>query len=236
MQTLLFLLAVFAANIIQGITGFAGTLLAMPVGLLLVGLQTSRAVLNVLGFASGLGIGLKNRAAINWRQVLKISLWMGGGMAAGMLLEGLLPTRPLLIAYGIFLIGIALFKLLAPQGGRLPRGVGEALLLAAGVIHALFISGGSLLVVYAALAFPEKREFRATLSAVWVVLNGVMVVRHLAQGYFTQEVLLLAAAALVPMVLGVALGGVLHKRLRQKPFMALTYALLIISGILVLKG
>ena len=37
MNYILFLLVILLTNIIQGITGFAGTILAMPPGLMLVG-------------------------------------------------------------------------------------------------------------------------------------------------------------------------------------------------------
>ena len=37
MKELLFFVTIFLANIIQGITGFAGTILAMPFGIMLMG-------------------------------------------------------------------------------------------------------------------------------------------------------------------------------------------------------
>lgn len=39
MNYILFLLVILLTNIIQGITGFAGTILAMPPGLMLVGIR-----------------------------------------------------------------------------------------------------------------------------------------------------------------------------------------------------
>lgn len=50
MNYILFLLVILLTNIIQGITGFAGTILAMPPGLMLVGYPVAKPVLNVLGF------------------------------------------------------------------------------------------------------------------------------------------------------------------------------------------
>ena len=49
MNYILFLLVILLTNIIQGITGFAGTILAMPPGLMLVGYPVAKPVLNVLG-------------------------------------------------------------------------------------------------------------------------------------------------------------------------------------------
>ncbi len=53
MNQVLFLLVILLANIIQGITGFAGTILAMPPSLMLVGYAVAKPVLNVLGLLSG---------------------------------------------------------------------------------------------------------------------------------------------------------------------------------------
>ena len=53
MNYILFLLVILLTNIIQGITGFAGTILAMPPGLMLVGDPVAKPVLNVLGLLSG---------------------------------------------------------------------------------------------------------------------------------------------------------------------------------------
>ena len=54
MNYILFLLVILLTNIIQGITGFAGTILAMPPGLMLVGYPVAKPVLNVLGLLSGI--------------------------------------------------------------------------------------------------------------------------------------------------------------------------------------
>ncbi len=48
-KKILFLLVVFFTNIIQGITGFAGTMLAMPPSVMLVGFDTAKPILNALG-------------------------------------------------------------------------------------------------------------------------------------------------------------------------------------------
>ena len=53
MHYALFFLVILAANVIQGITGFAGTILAMPPSLMLVGYPVAKPVLNVLGLQIG---------------------------------------------------------------------------------------------------------------------------------------------------------------------------------------
>lgn len=64
-KKILFLLVVFFTNIIQGITGFAGTMLAMPPSVMLVGFDTAKPILNALGLLSGIYIVAANRKSVN---------------------------------------------------------------------------------------------------------------------------------------------------------------------------
>ena len=65
---ILFWLVVFATNIIQGITGFAGTILAMPPSILLVGYDTAKPILNVLGILAGLFVFVTQARHVNWKE------------------------------------------------------------------------------------------------------------------------------------------------------------------------
>ena len=67
----LFLIVVFLSNIMQAVTGFAGTVLAMPFSIILMGSDFSRTVLNILGLLASLGVVIINRKSINWKEVLK---------------------------------------------------------------------------------------------------------------------------------------------------------------------
>ena len=58
MKELLFLFVLFVSNVIQAITGFAGTVLAMPPSVYLLGLDHAKVVLNVMAWLSGLMIAV----------------------------------------------------------------------------------------------------------------------------------------------------------------------------------
>ena len=47
-KELLTILVVFSANIVEAITGFAGTMLAMPAAMQLIGVMDAKIVLNVV--------------------------------------------------------------------------------------------------------------------------------------------------------------------------------------------
>ena len=54
-KDILFLLVVFVSNVIQSITGFAGTVLAMPFSIMLEGYSVAKPILNVLGIVVSIG-------------------------------------------------------------------------------------------------------------------------------------------------------------------------------------
>ena len=64
----LFLLVVFLSNIIQCITGFAGTVLAMPFSVMLIGLADAKAILNVLGAAASVGVLITGYKYVNKKE------------------------------------------------------------------------------------------------------------------------------------------------------------------------
>ncbi len=234
MKTLFFLLVVFGSNVIQAITGFAGTMLAMPPSCLLIGVDQARAILNVLGLLSSLFILVRDYRYVNPGKLAKISAGMGGGILLGLLLLRIIEMPILLTAYGLLIIAIALLKLSSLHSVTLPDWACWLILAAAGIIHGMFISGGSLLMVYAAAALPEKRTFRGTLSAVWVLLNTLLMLSHYREGLFHPDTWLTLLSCVLPLILAVRLGSWLHNRVKQTTFFKLTYILLLISGILII--
>lgn len=230
MAEFLFVLIVFLANVVEGITGFAGTMLAMPAAMLLIGVDEAKIILNIVAIFVSSNIAVRNYRDMDKKQAVKISLLMFLGMAAGLYLYRILPARILMSAYGGLLILAALRGLFRKKERSLPAGALICVVLLAGIIHGMFLSGGSLLVIYAVAVLKEKSVIRATLAPVWVVLNGSMLIQNIAEGAVNAEILRLTGWCVIPVVIALYLGQLLHKRMKQGFFVKLTYVLLIISG------
>lgn len=234
MAEYLFVLIVFLANVVEGITGFAGTMLAMPAAMLLIGVDEAKIILNIVAIFVSSNIAVRNYRDMDKKQAVKISLLMFLGMAAGLYLYRILPARILMSAYGGLLILAALCGLFRKKERSLPAGALICVVLLAGIIHGMFLSGGSLLVIYAVAVLKEKSVIRATLAPVWVVLNGSMLIQNIAEGAVNAEILRLTGWCVIPVIIALYLGQLLHKRMKQEFFVKLTYVLLIISGITLL--
>lgn len=231
-----FCLIILVSNIIQGITGFAGTLIAMPFLIMLIDLETAKQVLNLLGILGSLWIISRDFQYVNWEQVKKILLIMSVGLIIGIVSYNYLPTQILLLLFPLFVLFVGLkglFKnIKVPSKKKETSKVFDTLLLlAAGIIHGLFVSGGPLLVAYATDHMKNKHEFRATLSSVWLVLNSFMLIQSLLAGDITRAMGSYMLLAVIPLFMGIIVGGILLKKMSQKTFMLLSYGLLVFSGI-----
>ena len=237
---ILFYITIFLSNIIQGITGFAGTLLAMPFSLRLVGADIAVPVLTFLGFVSGLYVFLPNRDKVVWGEIKKVVTIMIPFMFLGVLIRERLmeQQRILYLILGVLVIFMAVrglrdsfLKRDEKDKKPLSDPVMNLILILSGIIHGMFVSGGSLLVIYMAERLDDKTAFRSTLSAVWVILNGILLVTQIFSGDITGEVAMNQLIALPVLFLAMYIGSVLFKRMEQRTFLIITYILLIISGI-----
>lgn len=233
MKIIIFFIVLFVANVIQAITGFAGTLLAMPVSILLLGVNKAKVILNIMTFLSCLCIALKERKYIRYSILGKIILFMGIGMAVGVLLFENISLDFLLLLYGILIIAIACKNIFGSRKKKkvVKKSLMTVSLLAAGVIHGMFVSGGALLVIYATSVLKEKKTFRATIAAVWVILNGGLMVSDYIHNCITGEVIKIIVLGIVPLFVAIAIGNKIHDQINQKIFLTITYILLLISGL-----
>lgn len=234
----LFFIVILLANIIQGITGFAGTVLAMPFGLMLVGYSLAKPLLNVLGLLSGIWLLLANRRCIQWHELKKILLVMAPGILAGIGIKHILAGSEIVLGrmLGVFVMALGLQGLLARPGADRETSRGTAfselaLLAGAGIAHGVFVSGGPLLIGYLAKKVTDKQAFRATISAVWIVLNSMLLVSDLYAGLWTAGSLRSLILSLPFLAGGMAIGGRLYRSMSQALFMKLTYLLLLLAGL-----
>lgn len=232
-NVILFLFIVLLTNGIQVITGFAGTLLAMPTSIFLIGLDESKVILNLITLITCIFIAYRNRKYINYYVLKKVIIYMGIGMILGIFICNIINVNILLYVYGIIIILIGIKNLFFKKEVILKDKIINIILILAGVIHGMFISGGSLLVVYMAYKLKNKDEFRATMSSIWIILNLLMLITQAYLGIINEKLIVITAIALIPAALGIIIGGKISKKISKLTFMKVTYTLLLISGLVI---
>ena len=236
MKITLFIILVFSFNLIQTIGAFAGTMLAMPFAILLLGAEQARLVLTAVGILSCIYPILSCHSSIDWKEVRKIGIYMSVGILIAQVVLKYMYGTLILVAYGLLVIGVAVRNFRQTKPSQLPGTVDNVILLMAGLIHGAFLSGGSFLLIYAMEHFEKKDVQRSTLSVIWVILNGGMLLLFTIQGLYCKENLYYVWLGIPPAVLGIALGDRLQRRLDETLFRKCSNCLLLLSGgVLVVK-
>ena len=229
----LFILIIFISNIIQTITGFAGTALAMPLSLKLEGSDIAKPVLNLVALLVSLYIVIFHFKDINWKHFITIILTVGIGFSVGYLVEMIpMESKILLYIYGSIVILIAiLFFFIDFEKINLPKWLLITFLFLGGIVHKLYVSGGPFVVIYALHELKDKNKFRATLSLLWIILNSVLFTTQMIQGLFTPHTWILFGSGAGATIISMIIGAIITPKLSKKLFLKITCVLLLLSGV-----
>lgn len=232
----LFFVVILLSHIIHGITGFAGTLLAMPFAIELVGIDVARPVLNVLAIFSGFYVLVNNYKYVNHKELRKIVLIMLVGIFSGIYIKFLFVgnERVLMIFLGIFIIYLSIKGLFIKKKEYKETSAikSNALLVFAGIVHGIFVAGGPILIGYLSEKIKDKTVFRATISTVWIFLNTVILADDIRMGLWDGELLKILAIGTPILFGGMFIGTKLYHKMNQETFMKITYILLFIAGVI----
>lgn len=231
---ILFLLILMFGVFMQALAGFGGTLISMPLGIMIMGIGMTKPVLTIVAWLTGIVVFITDFKYINWRELLKMVAVMLLGVLAGMWVSGKLEFKLLMIVYALIVLGIGVKKFFFPKKKTPHPAIQNTALAIAGIMQGLYVSGGSFLAVYSVEKLPEKREFRATVNSVWAIVDTVMVATFFLDGTMTPEVLTMSGVSIVPALIAIWLGGLLTKKVNQNTFLKMIYIILMISGAVLL--
>lgn len=238
-MTLVALLAaiVFVAFVVEATLGFGATIVTVVLGVLLYPLDVLLPAFVPLNLVLSLYLLTRYRRHVAWRLLLtRIVPLMGVGMPLGMFLFHEAGHRWLNVGFGVFVVALSAAELarLRRAGGQ-QRTLGAlsrvALLVSGGVIHGAYATGGPMAVYVAGREIDDKGPFRATLAALWLVLNAVLVVGYAVSGALGRETLTLSGYLVLPLGTGLVVGEWLHARVRVSLFRTLVFMLLFGAGL-----
>ena len=166
---------------------------------------------------------------------------VGVGMAVGLAIFRWAPPGPgLLIGYAALVLTLAALELarMAKKGSdhleiadaeplqpRVSR-ASAAALLAGGLVHGIYGSGGPLMVWASSQRLNEKAKLRATLAATWTILSVVLLIQYASMGLLGPRSLIASASLLPAVALARWIGDHLHDRVSEHTFRRLVYLLL----------
>lgn len=234
----LLFLAVFAGNVTEAIAGFGSVLIALSVLLLINSdLDTALAWLVPLNMVLSIWIVTRNFKAILFKYLfIQLLPILSGGFLLGSYLNTILPPPFLKKSFGGLILLLSLQALLKQSAVEqaLSKYLQLFWLLLGGVVHGLFSTGGPMVVYVASQSKLNKNQFRSTLAALWVILNGLMIIRLALFNSLNAHTLLISASLAPALLLSIAAGSFLFHRIQEVYFRKIVYGLLLITGILFL--
>lgn len=229
---------VFLAFFTESVVGFGATVITVSLAAHFVNLDVILPAFVPLSALLSLTLVTRHRTHVD-RQFLwqRLAPAMAVGMAIGMVLFRMVDSKSLLTVFGVFVSLVSLRELLlaarknAPQPKRLPAVLSFALLTGGGVIHGMFGSGGPLVVYVVGREVFSKAVFRATLSALWLASNVVLVVGYVHSGMMTRETATLSAWMVPALLAGLYLGEKAHGAVNERTFRLATWVVLLAAAL-----
>jgi uncharacterized membrane protein YfcA len=221
----------------QAMSGFGSTILALTLGVHLYPIDVLLPVLVPLDMVVNLYLVTRHYRHINrpylFRSILPA---MGFGVLAGIIVFQYIEGDLLKQLFGLLVILLSmreLYRLLRNRHDQLALSntAAQTCIVAAGIVHGIYASGGPLLVYAVSRLNLSKSVFRSTLGAVWLIFSVVLTASYLITGKFTVHSIRYILI-LLPMILaGILLGEWLHHRIDENRFKLFVFVVLFLAGL-----
>jgi len=230
-------LIVLFAFAVETMAGFGATVITVTLASHLLPISEVLSALVPVNMVLSGYLVVRYRREVDWPIVRRRGLaTMGAGVLVGLALYRMHGHEWMKAVFAAFVVVLSALELVrlrrAPREAVAPLSVTArtTALVAAGVIHGVFACGGPLLVYVLGREIGDKGRFRATLSAIWLLLNGALVANLVLAGHLGRKSLQTSGVLLVSLGLGVFLGEQAHARMPEARFRVTVFALLLIAG------
>lgn len=223
------------AGLIQGLTGFGGGLVAIPLLCLIMDVKFAipLAILNGLVITTTMAYTL--RSSLDWRKILPLLIGSIPGVFAGTILLKLADPVVLNRLLGVLLISISTLNLIIRPKPLNPSALwGYIAGFFTGAINAAVGAGGPPAIIYTTLTNWKKDEIKATLSGFFMLNGYLTVVVYAFHGMITENTLTSFVFTLFFVVLGTFAGSRISGRINRRAYLRIVYILLLGLGIFML--
>ncbi|WP_028319532.1 sulfite exporter TauE/SafE family protein [Desulfobulbus elongatus] len=232
---LLSCLVFLLAGLIQGLTGFGGGLVAIPLLCLLMDVKLAVPLSILSGLAITTTMAFELRRLMDWRKILPMLVGSLPGVFAGTFLLKLADPAVINRMLGVLLIAISAVNLtIRPRPLNPHVAWGYIAGFFSGAITASVGAGGPPVIIYTTLTDWKKDEIKATLTGFFVLNGYITAVVHACSGMITRSTLTAFAASLAFVLAGTYAGSAISGRINRRTYLRVVYALLMALGIVML--
>ncbi|MFO7663338.1 MAG: sulfite exporter TauE/SafE family protein [Chloroflexota bacterium] len=224
-------LVVFIAAVVQGIAGFGGALVAMPLLVPLLGIQIASPAFAMVAMIATLLNAIRWRAFTTPRDLTRLLLPALIGILLGVWLLASLDAAIITRILGGLIVLYAGYALL---GLPVPRPNHSAWTYTAGfssgLLSGAFNTGGPPAVMFASASQWEPNRFRGNLQAFFLFSSIVVTISHALAGHYSSETLRAVLWALPALLAGHIIGYRLCLFVNPAFFRRLVLVMLLLLG------
>jgi uncharacterized membrane protein YfcA len=212
-------LIVLVAALVQGVMGFGGALIAMPLLAALLGIKTAAPAFALIGVAATFFNSVRLRRHATGKDLIQLALPAVLGIPLGVWLLARVDEAIVTRVLGVVLVAYAVYALL---GWAVPplrhRAWAFVVGFTSGILTGAYNTGGPPVVVYGvAREWPADR-FRANLQTFFLLSSAFVVALHGLAGHLTAPVWQCALISLPTLLVGQLIGARLCRYLNPAVF------------------
>ncbi len=225
-----------AASFVMGLAGFGIALVAMAFLPYLMSTVDAIVLLTIYAELFSLVLLVQLRRDVVPRAILDLLIGTVAGTPLGVWGLAALPASVLNRLIGLMLVVAFVLEIrgLYPEKLEGRRRWGLAAGAVAGVIGGAVGLPGPPVVLYGATQGWSARTVKANLQAFFVVNQGAILIGYWWAGLLTRGVWNLTLVFALPAIAGAAAGALMFERVDQRRFRQLVFALILLSGLVLL--
>jgi len=228
-------LVVFVASFVMGLTGFGIALVAMAFLPYLMSPADAIVLLTIYALVFSVVVVVQLRRDLTPRALVDLTLGTLLGTPVGVWVLASLPASLLNRLIGAVLVLVVVLELRRALPERLGgRGWGLGAGFLAGLIGGAVGTPGPPVIVYAATQGWSPRTMKANIMGFFVLNQGAILLGYWWAGLLTPTVRTLTVTLALPALAGLLTGHALFGRLDPARFRRVVFALLLLSGLVLL--
>lgn len=230
-ELVLCVVILFVAYVIKGLSGFGSGLVAIPLLAFFLPLPLIVPVLALVSYTGTVYQSFTYRKDVVWRDLWPLLPFSIAGITIALWLLVNADVTMLTFMLGLFIFCYAVYSLLPHEIKSGSRWWAAASGSSAGLIGALFGTGGPFYVLYLKMRKVTKQQFRATITMIFLVDSGARILGYFYSDLFTSKMLVLVLVLLPVLVLAMYVGQHLHIKINDRRFNQVVSILLLVSGL-----
>jgi len=219
------------AAFVQTVIGFGSGLIAMPLLIQAIGLETAAPAFALMGQVAGISIIMRY---YKWFEFKEVRIVLVGGLIAipaGIILAGIIDQQIAMAGLGIVTIGYAVMTLAEFKLKEIPKRWGVFFGMFSGLLHGAYNTGGPPLVIYATSRRWQPFTFKGNMQVMFFIMGVSVIAGHFLNGNMTEQAFLYFLLMIPGVALGQIVGFFLDRFIKPEPFRKGTLILLVILGL-----